>query len=84
VSRLSICANVSRALPLGQLRDHFLGIAAPENMSYMKKSDPTGKVFERADYGRSYSTLSSYTPCAVWTWLVCREEAPGILAYNDI
>jgi len=53
-------------------------------MSYMKKSDPTGKVFERADYGRSYSTLSSYTPCAVWTWLVCREEAPGILAYNDI
>ena len=50
----------------------------------MKASDATGKMFERADYGRSYSTLTSYTPCAVWTWLVCEEEDPKILAYNDI
>jgi len=49
----------------------------------MKASDSTGTVFMRADYGRSYSTLTSYTPGAVWTWLVCREESPGILGYND-
>ncbi|KAK0622461.1 hypothetical protein B0T14DRAFT_563911 [Immersiella caudata] len=71
-------------LPPGPLREHFLGTAAPENVSNMKTSDPTGKVFERADYGRSYSTLTSYTPCAVWTWLVCREEKPRILGFNDI
>ncbi|KAK1756435.1 hypothetical protein QBC47DRAFT_186200 [Echria macrotheca] len=71
-------------LPLGPQRHHFLGVAAPENVSRMKKSDPTGTIFERADYGRSYSTLTSYAPCAVWTWLVCREEAPRFLAYNDI
>ncbi|KAK0639966.1 hypothetical protein B0T16DRAFT_337478 [Cercophora newfieldiana] len=71
-------------LPPGHQREHFLGIAAPENVSDMKKSDPTGTVFERADYGRSYSALTSYTPSAVWTWLVCREEEPRVLAYNDI
>lgn len=72
------------SLPPGPRREHFLGVAAPDNVSEMKRNDPTGTVFERADYGQSYSTLTSYTPCAVWTWLVCEEEAPGILAYNDI
>ncbi|KAK0711810.1 hypothetical protein B0H67DRAFT_492623 [Lasiosphaeris hirsuta] len=71
-------------LPLGSQREHFLGVAAPDNVSRMKKSDATGTVFARADYGRSYSTLTSYTPGAVWTWLVCREEEPRMLAYNDI
>lgn len=68
---------------MGPHREHFLGVASPENVSQMKASDSTGTVFMRADYGRSYSTLTSYTPGAVWTWLVCREESPGILGYND-
>ncbi|KAK4448888.1 hypothetical protein QBC34DRAFT_380734 [Podospora aff. communis PSN243] len=71
-------------LPPGPQREHFLGIAAPENVSNMRESDPTGRIFERADYGRSYSTLASYAPSAVWTWLTCRDEKPRILAFNDI
>jgi hypothetical protein len=74
----------NRTLPPGPQREHFLGIAAPENVSNMRESDPTGRIFERADYGRSYSTLTSYAPSAVWTWLTCREEEPRILAFNDI
>ncbi|KAK3368473.1 hypothetical protein B0H63DRAFT_404016 [Podospora didyma] len=72
------------ALPPGGQRELFLKVATPENVAKMKASDATGKVFERADYGRSYSTLTSYTPCAAWTWLVCEEEDPKILGYNDI
>ncbi|KAK0665459.1 hypothetical protein QBC41DRAFT_12874 [Cercophora samala] len=71
-------------LPNGPLRQHFLAVATPENVAHMKSSDPTGTVFERADYGRSYSTLTSYAPCAVWTWLVAREPDPFILGYNDV
>ncbi|KAK4188639.1 hypothetical protein QBC35DRAFT_495990 [Podospora australis] len=71
-------------LPKGPLRQHFLAVATPKNVAHMKASDPTGSVFERADYGRSYSTLTSYAPCAVWTWLVAEEEDPLILGYNDI
>jgi len=71
-------------LPPGPERHHFLAIATPENIAHMKSNDPTGTVFERADYGRSYSTLTSYAPCAVWTWLMAQEEEPNILAYNDI
>jgi hypothetical protein len=48
----------------------------------MKSADPT--VFERADYGRSYSTTSSYAPSAAWAWLVARQEEPRMLTYNDI
>lgn len=73
-----------RALPPGPERDHFLAVATPDNVASMKSSDPTGQVFARADYGRSYSALTSYTPCAVWTWLVCRQQEPKILAYNDV
>ena len=72
-----------RCLPAGPERQHFLAIATPENIAHIKSNDPTGTVFERADYGRSYSTLTSYAPCAVWTWLMAQEEQPSILAYND-
>ena len=59
-------------------------MAAPDNLSRIKKLDPTGALFERADYGRSYSTLASYTPSAAWTWLVWRDDEPRILGYNDV
>ncbi|KAK4661205.1 uncharacterized protein QC763_704350 [Podospora pseudopauciseta] len=70
--------------PPGPQRQHFLAVATPENVAHMKCSDTTGTVFERADYGRSYSTLTSYAPCAVWTWLVARESDPIMLGYNDV
>ncbi|EGS20263.1 uncharacterized protein CTHT_0040020 [Thermochaetoides thermophila DSM 1495] len=69
-------------LARGEKRDHFLAVAVPENVARLKAQDPT--VFERADYGRSYSLTTSYTPSAVWTWLVAGDESPSILAYNDI
>ena len=75
---------IYRTLPAGPQRDHFLGIACPENMARMKKLDETGTLFGRADYGRSYSTLTSYTPSSAWAWLVCQEEAPPIISFNDI
>jgi len=70
-------------LPQGPQRDHFLGVAKPTTFSQMKKADETGTLFERADYGRPYSTLTSYGPSAAWAWLVCRQQNPGIIAYND-
>ncbi|KAK3984560.1 hypothetical protein QBC44DRAFT_353593 [Cladorrhinum sp. PSN332] len=71
-------------LPAGPERHHFLAVATPENIAHIKSNDPTCTVFERADYGRSYSTLTSYAPCAVWTWLVAQDDEPNILAYNDV
>jgi hypothetical protein len=59
-------------------------MATPENVADMKRLDSTGTMFERADYGRSYATLTGYTPSAVWAWLVHGEEVPRIIAYNDI
>jgi hypothetical protein len=66
----------------GPQREHFLAVATPENVARMKSSDPG--VFEQADYGRSYSTTTSYAPSAAWTWLVCREEGPAMLGYSDV
>ncbi|KAK4202173.1 hypothetical protein QBC40DRAFT_46151 [Triangularia verruculosa] len=83
----NICHGIfgnALCLPKGPQRQHFLAIATPENVGHMKASDPTGTVFERADYGRSYSSLTSYAPCAVWTWLVAREPDPIIMGYNDV
>ncbi|KAK1777560.1 hypothetical protein QBC45DRAFT_186116 [Copromyces sp. CBS 386.78] len=72
------------ALPKGPQREHFLAVATPENVANMKMSDNTGTIFERADYGRAYSTTTSYTPSAAWAWLVCDDEYPKMLAYNDV
>ncbi|KAK3331592.1 hypothetical protein B0T19DRAFT_83401 [Cercophora scortea] len=83
----SLCHGIfgnALTLPLGPKRDHFLAVAVPENVAHLKSTDETGCLFERADYGRSYSTSTSYTPSAVWTWLVCGEENPGFFGYNDI
>jgi hypothetical protein len=48
----------------------------------MKSADSS--LFERADYGRSYSTTTSYAPSAAWAWLVARQEEPSMLSYTDI
>jgi hypothetical protein len=80
----SVANAENRALPLGPRRDHFLAIAGPDSVSRMKAADPTGTLFNRADYGRSYSALTSYPTGAVWTWLVHRVDTPTIIAYNDI
>ncbi|KAK3323068.1 hypothetical protein B0H66DRAFT_219260 [Apodospora peruviana] len=83
----SLCHGIfgnALTLPLGPRRNHFLGVATPEHVAEMKRGDHTGMMFERADYGRSYSTLTSYTPSAVWAWLHFDKEVPKILAYNDI
>lgn len=75
-------ASPDSALAAGPEREHFLAVATPENVAGIKRADPT--AFGRADYGRSYSTTSSYAPSAVWAWLVCREEEPAMLAYTDV
>jgi hypothetical protein len=41
-------------------------------------------LFEKADYGKSYSAAMSYVPSAAWTWMVCGEKSPPVLLYNDI
>ncbi|KAK4238060.1 hypothetical protein C8A03DRAFT_33961 [Achaetomium macrosporum] len=81
----SLCHGIfgnALALAPGPEREHFLAIATPENVGRMKSADST--LFERADYGRSYSTTSSYAPSAAWAWLVGRQEEPRMLAYSDI
>ncbi|KAL2270595.1 hypothetical protein VTJ83DRAFT_2779 [Remersonia thermophila] len=62
-------------------REQFLAVATPENVARLKMERG---VFERADYGRSYSALASYTPSAVWTWLVWKDEEPAMFAYSDV
>lgn len=73
---------ISRTFPPGPQRDHFLAFATPEKMAEMRKDDEG--LFERADYGRSCSTLTSYNPSAAWTWMVCGKQLPRIIAYNDM
>ncbi|KAL0472920.1 hypothetical protein QR685DRAFT_156467 [Neurospora intermedia] len=83
----SLCHGIfgnALALPKGPQREHFLAVATPENVANMKRADHTGTIFDRADYGRTYSTTTSYTPSAAWAWLVCDDEHPKMLAYNDI
>ncbi|KAK3940241.1 hypothetical protein QBC46DRAFT_314214 [Diplogelasinospora grovesii] len=81
----SLCHGIfgnALAFPPGPQRNHFLAIAMPENLEAMKQADSS--LFERADYGRAYSALTSYGPSAAWAWLVCEDPIPRILAYNDI
>jgi hypothetical protein len=51
-------------------------------MAEMKKADES--LFERADYGHSYSTLTGYAPSAAWTWMVCGKQLPRVIIYNDM
>lgn len=78
----SVGTDTARALTWGLERDRFLAVAERRNIAHMKESDPT--VFERADYGRPYSTTTSYTTSAVWAWLVWQEDEPKMLVYTDV
>jgi hypothetical protein len=71
-----------RALAPGQQRDHFLAVATPEKISELRAQDKT--LFEPADYGRPYSLTTSYPPSAAWSWMVCGEESPKMIAFNDV
>jgi hypothetical protein len=51
-------------------------------MSSLRSKDKT--VFESADYGKPYSLTTGYAPSAVWAWIVCGEEVPEIIAFNDV
>lgn len=51
-------------------------------MSSLKSKDST--LFEPADYGKAYSLTTSFAPSAAWAWLVCNEETPTMIAYNDV
>jgi hypothetical protein len=72
----------SRALAPGSHREHFLAVATPENVARLKSKDPS--LFERADYGRSYSTTTSYAPSAAWTWLVWEDAGAKMIGYSDV
>ncbi|KAJ9152205.1 LanC-like protein 2 [Coniochaeta hoffmannii] len=81
----SLCHGIfgnALALPPGQQREHFLAVATPERMSQLRKQDET--LFEPADYGKPYSLTTGYAPCATWSWLVCGEEVPKVIAFNDV
>jgi hypothetical protein len=71
----------ARALEPGPRRDHFLALATPDYVAERKEWD---KIFQPADYGKPYSLLASYSPSAAWAWMVCDEETPGIIGFNDI
>ncbi|KAH6838668.1 hypothetical protein B0I37DRAFT_242671 [Chaetomium sp. MPI-CAGE-AT-0009] len=81
----SLCHGIfgnALALTPGPERGRFLAVATPGSVASIKRSDPG--VFERADYGRSYSTTASYAPSAAWAWLVCQEENAKMLVYTDV
>ncbi|KAH8909897.1 hypothetical protein BR93DRAFT_965966 [Coniochaeta sp. PMI_546] len=81
----SLCHGIvgnALALPSGPNRDHFLAFSTPELMSSLKSKDST--LFEPADYGKAYSLTTSFAPSAAWAWLVCNEETPTMIAYNDV
>jgi hypothetical protein len=59
-----------------------LAVATPEQMRELRKQDKS--LFEAADYGKPYSLTTSYAPCAAWSWLVCGEEHPRMIAFNDV
>lgn len=73
---------MSRALTRGLERGRFLAVARPSSVVEMQRSDPT--VFKPADYGRPYSTTTSYATSSVWAWLVWQEDKPGMLLYTDV
>ena len=51
-------------------------------MEEMRQED--SEIFESADYGYGFGTITSYPPCAAWTWLVHGKESPKVIGYNDI
>ena len=51
-------------------------------MTEMREIDKT--VFEPADYGNKYATISGYLFSAVWAWMTFGEELPRLIFYNDV
>jgi hypothetical protein len=73
---------VSRTLPRGPRREHFLSLATVEAVEKAKEVDP--EVFLPADYGRDMALLFKYHSSAAWTWAVCKKENPPLIVYTDI
>lgn len=73
---------ITRALPAGPKRDHFLAHATPEKMAELKQQDET--LWEPSDYGKPSSLLTGYAPSAAWAWLRRGEEVPNIIGFNDV
>jgi hypothetical protein len=71
-----------RALPLGPQRDHFLALALPANMEKLREDHP--EVFPQASYGVESSVAMNYHPSAAWACMVCDQEQPKVILFNDI
>lgn len=41
-------------------------------------------VFEPADYGSKYATISGYLFSAAWSWMVSGGQSPRVIFYNDV
>ncbi|KAM0255082.1 hypothetical protein ACHAQJ_006161 [Trichoderma viride] len=81
----SLCHGIlgnALTLPRGPRREHFLSLATVEAIEKAKELDP--EVFQPADYGRDMALLFKYYPSAAWTWAVCEEENPPLIAYTDV
>lgn len=77
-----VSADSASTLSPGPQRDHFLALATPEIMAKMREDDET--VFEPADYGNKYATISGYLFSAAWAWMTCAEKSPGLIFYTDV
>lgn len=69
-------------LSRGHQRDHFLAVATPERVSASRENDE--RLFEPADYGRTFATISGGLWSAAWAWMVCEEESPRLAFYTDV
>ena len=69
--------HVHRALQWRE-RDHFLALASRSStdqifyLGLFRPSGPRGSV------------LTRYFPSATWAWLVCNQEQPAMIFYNDV
>lgn len=57
-------------------------MATPEKVASFREKDQS--LFEPADYGRKYATISGYLVSAAWTWMVCEEESPQLILFTDV
>ncbi|KUI74094.1 LanC-like protein 2 [Cytospora mali] len=81
----SICHGIfgnALALSHGPRREHFLAFATPEKMNELRRKDKT--IFEPADYGSKYATISGYSLSAAWAWMTFGEHSPRLIFYNDV
>lgn len=69
-------------LSRGHQRNHFLAAATPERVSASRQKNE--RLFEPADYGRTYATISGGLFSAAWAWMACEEESPRLVFYTDV